>query len=264
MGYYGYYGFPRYVSVGEKRAKAQRKLTQLKKKNPQIAPLILKGNKLAHTWWGKAWNANLEKYADYSNRIGRGRSYIRNGFILDFKINPGEVTALVQGTSSHPYKVAVKIKPMNKEAWNEIKKKCAGKIESLQELIEGRFPQDLMELFTAKGKGLFPAPKEIKFSCSCPDWASMCKHIAATLYAVGVKLDDAPKLFFLLRKTEMDDLITAALRDKSKKMLKKAEKKTGRVIADLDAVKMFGIELDEKVGSGRTRTPRLLKIKKKN
>ena len=249
MSYYNnYYSqFPRYISVGERCNKAQRKLKQLRKKNPNIAPLILHGTKLANTWWGKAWNANLENYADYSNRIGRGRSYIRNGFVLDFKINPGEVTSLVQGTESRPYKVVIKIKPLDKKVWNEIKKQCEGKIESLQELIEGRFPKDLVEIFIAKGKGLFPSPKEIEFDCNCLDWASMCKHVAATLYGVGVKLDDDPKLFFLLRKVEIDDLITEALRDKSKKMLKKAKKKTSRVIDDLDAVKMFGIDIDEKV-----------------
>lgn len=251
MGGYYYSGFPRYVSIGEKLLKAQKKLKQLKKKNPSITPLIIQGAKLTRTWWGKAWNTNLEKYADYSNRIGRGRSYIRNGFVLDLKINPGEVTSLVQGSRSQPYKVAIKIGPLDKGAWNEIKKHCEGKIESLQEFIEGRFPRDLIEIFTAKGEGLFPSPKEIKFNCSCPDWASMCKHVAATLYGVGVKLDDDPKLFFLLRKAKMDDLITEALRDKSKKMLKKAEKMTSRVIDDLEAGKMFGIDIDEKFSSGR-------------
>ncbi|MBU4304873.1 MAG: hypothetical protein KJ893_04515 [Candidatus Omnitrophica bacterium] len=251
MGSYYYSGYPRYISIGEKCLKAQKKLKLLKKKNPGITPLIFQGTKLARTWWGKAWNANLEKYADYSNRIGRGRSYIRNGFVLDFKIEPGKVTALVQGSRSQPYEVAIKIEPLDKGAWKEIKKQCEGKIESLQELIEGRFPRELIEMFTAKGKGLFPSPKEIKFDCSCPDWASMCKHVAATLYGVGVKLDDDPKLFFLLRKAEMDDLISEALRDKSKKMLKKAEKKTSRVIDDLDAAKMFGIDIDEKAGSHR-------------
>jgi uncharacterized Zn finger protein len=170
---------------------------------------------------------------------------------LDYKINPGEVTSLVQGTSSRPYEVTIKINPLNKNAWTEIKKQCEGRIESLQELIEGRFPKDLAEVFTAKGEGLFPSPKEIKFSCSCLDWASMCKHVAATLYGVGVKLDDDPKLFFLLRRAKMNDLITQALHDKSKKMLKKAKKKTARVIHDLDAAKIFSIDFDEKLGSPR-------------
>ncbi|MBI4653074.1 hypothetical protein HY750_02370 [Candidatus Kuenenbacteria bacterium] len=245
MSYYNYY--PRYISVSERCDKARKKLKQLKKKNPNITPLILNGTKLVNTWWGKAWNTNLEKYADYSNRIGRGRSYIRNGFVLDFKIKPGEITSLVQGTESHPYKVIIKIKPLDKKVWNKIKKQCEGKIESLQELIEGRFPKNLIEIFIAKSKGLFPSPKEIEFDCDCLDWASMCKHVAATLYGVGVKLDDDPKLFFLLRKVQINDLITEALRDKSKKMLKKAKEKTSRVIDNLDAVEMFGIEIDKKI-----------------
>lgn len=246
MGFFGYSGFPRYVSVAEKRAKARKKLEKLKKKNPNITPLALNGTKLAHSWWAKAWNENLEKYADYSNRIGRGRSYIRNGCVLDFKIDPGKVNALVQGTGAHPYKVSIKINPLDKKAWDAIKKRCEGKIESLQELIEGRFPRELSEIFTAKNKGLFPAPAEIKFSCTCPDWASMCKHVSATLYGVGVKLDGDPKLFFLLRNAEMNGLITEALRDKSKKMIKKSERKTSRVIDDTDVTGIFGIAIDKK------------------
>jgi len=259
MGYY-YGGFPRYVTVGEKRAKAQKKLAQLRKKRPDIKPLILEGTRLARTWWGKAWNTNLEKYADYSNRIGRGRSYVRNGCVLDFNIDPGEVTSLVQGTSPRPYKVTVKIKPLNKGAWVEIKKQCEGKIESLQELIEGGFPKDLAEVFSGKRGGLFPAPGEIKFNCSCPDWAGMCKHVAATLYGVGGKLDDDPGLFFLLRKARMDDLITEAVYGKSRKMLKKARKKTSRVIDDADAAKVFGVDFDEKSVFGKKTEKSSLKI----
>ena len=161
----------------------------------------------------------------------------------------------MQGTRAHPYGVTVKIKPLNKETWNRIKKECEGKIESLQELTEGRFPKGLMEIFSAKGKGLFPSPEEIDFECSCPDWASMCKHVAATLYGVGTKLDDDPKLFFVLRKAEMDDLVTGALRNTSRKMLKKAEKKTSRVIDALDAGKIFGIDIDEKATPVRKPSP---------
>lgn len=245
MSYY-YGGFAPYVSVAEKRVRTQKKLEQLKKKNPGITPLVLSGNRLARTWWGMAWNKNLENYADFSNRMGRGRSYIRNGCVLDFKIKPGEVTSLVQGTRARPYEVVVKINQLKEKAWNEIKKQCEGKIESLQELVDGKFPKGLDGIFTAKGKGLFPSPGEIKLNCSCPDWADMCKHVAATLYGVGVKLDDDPKLFFTLRKIDMDDLITKALRARSRKLLGKAEKKTSRVIDEHDAAKMFNIEFDEK------------------
>ncbi|RPJ82137.1 MAG: hypothetical protein EHJ94_02795, partial [Deltaproteobacteria bacterium] len=189
-----YYGFPQYVSVGEKRAKAERKLKQLKKKNTDIQPIVLEGSAIAKTWWGKEWNKNLERYADYSNRIGRGRSYIRHGAVLDLKIKPGQVEALVQGSRSNPYSVFISIEPIPKKNWDAIKQSCKGKMDSLKKLIAGEFPKTLGAIFTQEGNGLFPVPKEIKFKCSCPDWASMCKHVAATLYGVGARLDQDPHL----------------------------------------------------------------------
>jgi len=244
MAYYGDYGFPRYVSVAEKRARARRKLEQLRKKHPGIHPVVIGGNTLARTWWGKAWNSNLGKYADYANRVGRGRSYVRHGAVLDLQISPGQVKALVQGSQGSPYTITIKIKPVSESIWKEIKAACEGQLASLQELREGRFPKGLAELFTAKGSGLFPSPKEIDFHCSCPDWAYMCKHVAAVLYCIGTRLDEDPSLFFVLRKVKMDDLITQALRDKSARLLKQAKKKTARVIDDADLGDVFGIEME--------------------
>ncbi len=244
MAHYGYHRYPRYVSVGEKRAKARRKLEQLKKKHPHIRPVVIEGNTLVRTWWGKAWNGNLTKYADYSNRVGRGRSYVRHGAVLDLQINPGQVDALVQGSRQSPYTVTMKIKPISKAVWTEMRAACEGQLASLQELLEGRFPKGLAELFTAKGSGLFPSPKEIEFKCSCPDWATMCKHVAAVLYGIGTRLDEDPSVFFVLRKMKMDDLITQAVRDKSERLLRQAKKKTSRVIDDADLGDVFGIEME--------------------
>ena len=244
MAYYNYRGYPRYVSVGEKRAKARRKLEKLRKKHPDIRPVVIEGNTLVRTWWGKAWNGNLGKYADYENRVGRGRSYLRHGAVLDLQISPGRVSSLVQGSRAKPYAVGIEIKPLSRSIWRKIRAACEGQVASLQELLEGRFPKDLMELFTAKGSGLFPSPKEIVFRCSCPDWAYMCKHVAATLYGIGTRLDEDPGLFFVLRKLKMEDLITQAVRDKSARLLKRAKKKTSRVIDDADLGRVFGIELE--------------------
>jgi uncharacterized Zn finger protein len=235
------------VSVGEKRAKARRKLEQLKKKHPDIRPVAIEGSTLVRTWWGKAWNGNLTKYADYSNRVGRGRSYVRHGAVLDLQIEPGQVSALVQGSRRSPYTVTVTIKPISKAIWTEIRVACEGQVASLQELLEGQFPKGLAELFTAKGSGLFPSPKEIEFKCSCPDWATMCKHVAAVLYGIGTRLDEDPSLFFVLRKMKMDDLVTQAVRDKSERLLKQARNKTSRVIEDADLGDVFGIDLEPAV-----------------
>jgi len=249
---YNRWSYPKYVPVRKKLAKVEKQIAKMKKKNPEISPLTVQGGKLACTWWGKAWNANLEGYADYSNRIGRGRSYIRNGFVLGLRIEAGEITALVQGTRPSPYEVSIKIAPLEKGTWERIKKDCSGRIESLQELIDGRFPEALSEMFTERGRGLFPSPDEISFDCTCPDWASMCKHVAAALYGVGVKLDGDPKLFFLLRNVEMDKLIKDSLTDRSKDLLGKARKKTGRVIDGPEADKMFGIAMQEKTAEAKT------------
>jgi uncharacterized Zn finger protein len=247
VGYWDYY--PPYVTVAEKKAKATKKLKQLKKKNPDIKPILLEGRTIARTWWGKSWNRNLEQYADYSNRIGRGRSYVRHGAVLDLQINSGKVESLVQGTRSKPYSVIIKIKAVNKNIWKHIKAACEGKLDSLQELLAGKFPKALGEIFTIQGKGLFPSPKEIEFSCSCPDWAYMCKHVAATLYGIGARLDEEPGLFFKLRKVKMKDLVTQAVEDRTRKLLKKAKKKTARVIADSDLADVFGIDMEEPVVS---------------
>ncbi len=245
MGYWSYY--PPYVSVAEKKAKAVRKLKQLKKKHPDIKPILLEGRSIARTWWGKSWNLNLERYADYSNRIGRGRNYVRHGAVLDLRIDSGKVESLVQGTRSKPYSVGIKIKAINKKIWQGIKADCKGKLDSLQGLLAGKFPKTLGEIFTARGKGLFPSPKEIEFSCSCPDWAYMCKHVAATLYGIGSRLDEDPALFFKLRKVKMKDLITQAVEDETRKLLKKAKKKTERIIAESDLADVFGIEMEDHV-----------------
>jgi len=191
-----YDAFPPYVPVARRRAKAEKQLQQMQKKHPHLKPVMLTGNSLASTWWGKSWNSNLERYADYSNRIGRGRSYVRNRAVLDLQITPETITALVQGSRPQPYKITITIGPLSAGNWSRMRQACEGRLDSLSELLAGQFPQALKDLFFEKGAGLFPAPHDIHFDCSCPDWASMCKHIAAALYGVGARLDADPALFF--------------------------------------------------------------------
>lgn len=240
-----YGGFPPYVSVAEKKAEAAEKLKALRKKNPAIRPVVLAGQALARTWWGKAWNRNLERYADYHNRIGRGRSYLRQGAVLDLQILPGEVRGLVQGSRAKPYQVTATIKAIAKPRWAEITSECRGQLDSLPELLAGRIPAALQEVFMREGAGLFPTPKEISFSCSCPDWASMCKHVAAVLYGVGARLDEEPALFFTLRKVEVSELITAAVRATTDHLLTREAAPSARIINDDDLAGLFGISLDE-------------------
>jgi uncharacterized Zn finger protein len=241
MSFYG--GFAKYVPVAERKEQALESIERLKQKNPHIAPVIVTGRSLTRTWWGKSWNVNLEGYADYVNRISRGRSYVRNGAVLDLQIMQGTISALVQGSGSQPYQIMIAILPLDQKNWHALTKECAGKIDSLQELIAGKFPMGLSELFTARGKGLFPAPREITLQCNCPDGAKMCKHIAAALYGVGVRLDDDPTLFFKLRGVNVEALISETITEKSKQLLGKSKLKSRRVMADTDVSGMFGIDI---------------------
>lgn len=238
-----------YVSAAEKKRKAEKKLKTLKKKYPDIQPIIIDGKALAKTWWGKAWNTNLEKYADYSNRIGRGRSYVRQGSVLDLKLTKGKIASLVLGSETHPYSIQIKITKLHKKKWETIKKNAKDKIDSLQELLDGKFPKDLEDIFTAKGAGLFPSPNEITLDCSCPDWATMCKHVAATLYGIGARLDQDPALFFTLRGVNIDDLVGSVLKKRKAELLQSIsnKKKSSRVLeGDDDKLStLFNIDFAE-------------------
>lgn len=260
-----WYYYPRRETVAERKSKAQKNLKRLIKKHPDIQPIIIEGKGLVKTWWGKAWNANLERYADYSNRIGRGRSYVKNGFVLDLKITRGRIEALVMGTSPQPYSVSIKIKGLTQRKWTSIKRKSRDKIDSLHELLDGSFPRELEEIFTAKGAGLFPSPQEIILSCSCPDWAVMCKHVAATLYGVGARLDGYPELFFSLRGVDVGELVSFAVNRRKTELLGSVsgKKRSARVIENDDArlASLFNIDLAE--AEPRTGGAELKKEKRK-
>lgn len=237
--------FPPYVPVAQRRAKAAKQLQQMQKNNPNLKPVMLTGNSLASTWWGKSWNSNLERYADYSNRIGRGRSYVRNHAVLDLQITPATITALVQGSRPQPYQITITIGPLSAGNWSRMHQACAGRVDSLGELLAGHFPQALKDLFFEKSAGLFPAPHDIHFDCSCPDWASMCKHVAATLYGVGARLDHDPALFFTLRGINVDDLIAQTVTDTAQALLSKAGRQSQNVLQDVDLGDVFGIQMDD-------------------
>jgi uncharacterized Zn finger protein len=160
---------------------------------------------------------------------------------------------------------------MSKSAWNDIKLLCVGKIESLQELLNGKFPKVLADVFTSKDAGLFPAPKAINFSCSCPDWASMCKHVAAVLYGIGTRLDDDPMLFFKLRGVDGNDLVAQAVKDNTNQLLERAKKKSERVIDDIDISDVFGIDMEsesdnsfQKPEKKKIVLPKIKKIRQKS
>ncbi|MDR0764124.1 MAG: SWIM zinc finger family protein [Synergistaceae bacterium] len=237
----GYYGYKLYKPVAEKKAEAQKKLAKLRQKNPDIAPIVIEGRKIAVTWWGAAWNKNLESYADYANRIGRGRSYVMSGMVLDLRIGPGVINAKVSGSRKTPYDVLIRIDKLSEARWKIIVKQCSRRIAGISDLVEGKFPEDLAQIFLKRGTGLFPSPSEIHLDCSCPDWAEMCKHVAAALYGVGARLDHDPTLFFTLRGIDFSELLKKSVEEKIGAMLKNAGKKSGRTLDDADIAGLFGL-----------------------
>ncbi len=200
-----------YVPVAERRQKAETVTAKLRKQGKVLAPVIIAGRAIATTFWGKAWCGNLEAYRDYDSRLPRGRSYARDGAVIDLQIISGEVHALVSGSAI--YRISVQIQPLPQPAWRRLCGDCAGRIDSLVELLQGRFSKAVMARLCRQDGGLFPRPAEIRFSCSCPDHASMCKHVAAVLYGVGARLDQQPDLLFRLRAVDGAELVAEATAD---------------------------------------------------
>ncbi|WP_129596215.1 SWIM zinc finger family protein [Anaerophilus nitritogenes] len=236
-----FYGFGEYITVAKKKENAQKSIEKLRKKNPNISPVIINGNAIAKKWWGKAWNTNLESYADLKNRIGRGRSYVRHGAVLDLQIKTGQVEALVQGSSSKPYSVLIQIDELDQGKWTRVIEICNHRIDTMETLIAGEFPKEFDELFKESKNGLFPSLKEIHFQCSCPDSAVVCKHIAAVLYGIGARLDNDPILFFKLRNIDFESLLKKSIEEKMKSMLQNADKNSKRVIDEDEVFDLFGI-----------------------
>jgi uncharacterized Zn finger protein len=240
MGFYG--RWPRYVPVSERVDKAKKEIARRQKKGETITPVIIEGRVIAKSFWGRSWCENLQRYSDYSNRLPRGSSYVRNGSVVDLKISKGTVSALVSG--SRLYTVTIKVAPVPKAQWQSICQDCAGSVDSLVDLLQGRLSKGVMERVCQKRTGLFPQPSEIELDCTCPDWASMCKHVAAALYGVGARLDKQPELLFRLRGVDERELLASA---EGPLQLTRKSPASARVLAEDDLSGLFGLDLDSEI-----------------
>ena len=230
------WGWRPYVPVGVRRAQASREMNKLRKKGRDIQPVEIEGRTIARSFWGKRWCQHLESFSDYANRLPRGRTYVRNGSVCHLEIHPGRIDAIVSG--SELYDVAIGIKELKTAAWKSIKARCAGQIGSMLELLQGKLSQQVMGVVTDRNHGLFPKPGEMRFDCSCPDWATMCKHVASVLYGVGSRLDDLPESLFLLRGVDTAELIDTGI------ALPGAAAVTDDALADDALAGIFDIDLD--------------------
>ena len=244
MAYYGW-GWKPYVSAAEKQRKAAREMEKRKKQGKSVSPVSIEGRVIARTFWGKAWCENLERYSDYANRLPRGRSYVRNGSVVDLQITAGAIEAYVSG--SELYRVSLKVTPVAAAKWKAICSDCAGGIDSLVELLQGRLSKSVMERICRESQGLFPSPAEIRLSCSCPDSAGMCKHIAAVMYGIGARFDHQPELLFRLRAVDEMELIVNA--GKATPLAKKGPG-TGKVLGSEDLSEMFGLDMAQSASPG--------------
>lgn len=235
---YGGWGWRPYVPVAERRRKAARQMEKFQKAGRAVSAVVIEGRTIARTFWGKAWCENLERYSDYANRLPRGRTYVRNGSVVDLQISPGAIHAYVSG--SELYKVELKVAPLKPARWKSICKDCAGSIDSLVELLQGRLSKGVMERICRREQGLFPSPAEIQLSCTCPDWASMCKHVAAALYGIGARFDHQPELLFRLRQVDETELLASAGKSTP---LDKSGPAAGKLLAAEDLAGMFGLDM---------------------
>ncbi len=232
--------WPTYVSAAEKRELARKAVAKLKKSGEVLEPVEIQGRKIARSFWGQAWCENLEAYSDYSNRLPRGRTYVRNGSVLDLKISAGRVQAKVNGSSL--YRVDIKISALPPAAWKALVLSNSGQISTIMELLEGRISEAVMLRVTDRHTGLFPKPREISFACSCPDIAGMCKHIAAVMYGIGHRLDERPELLFVLREVDQRELIQAA--SSSEQLLTAGRSLSHRIDDNEDLSALFGIDIE--------------------
>lgn len=226
-----------YVPVSERRAKAKKKMDKLRKKGTDIQPIELSGKKIAVSFWGKRWCDHLESFSDYKNRLPRGRTYVRNGSVCHLDIQTGQIDAFVSG--SELYKVTIQIKSLAAKTWKAIKDKCQGQIGSILELLQGKLSDHVMEVVSDRTHGLFPQPGEMSLKCSCPDWATMCKHVAAVLYGVGSRLDNRPELLFVLRGVDAEELISADVTIPTTAATPDRDK-----LAEEGLSEIFGIDID--------------------
>lgn len=229
-----WFSYKPYVSVAQRKAKATKLAAKMAKKGVILSPVILAGKAIANTFWGKAWCNHLESLSDFENRLPRGRSYVRSGAVIDLKIEKGVIYAQIQGSSL--YKGHLYLTPLDPKKWEKIKAECSGKIDSMIELLQGKFSSSVMEVITRKEGGLFPKPAEIKMNCSCPDSAELCKHLAAVFYGVGARLDLRPELLFVLRGVDPSELISAAAKGTS-------VTQKGAASLDSNLAEIFGIEI---------------------
>lgn len=182
---------------------------------PRSVPLAAQGGiksesrqgDFGKSWWAKRWQAVLESFR-IGGRLARGRTYARQGQVLDIDIHAGEVTARVQGSRPKPYVVTIGVEQLSDKEWNQVFAVLSKQALFVAKLLAGEMPHEIERVFTQAGQSLFPQRRgDLKTDCSCPDDSNPCKHIAAVYYLLGEEFDRDPFLLFRLRGLEREELL---------------------------------------------------------
>ena len=249
MSYYG--DWAPYVPVAQRKRNGTRQAQKRMKKGESLQPVEIAGNVIAKTFWGQAWCKHFEQYRDFANRLPRGKTYARNGSVCDLRITKGKITGMVCG--SQLYDVDITIKPLDSKKWKAIRKQCGKSVHSLIDLMRGQLSDEVIGQLTDAEKGMFPLGDEMSLSCDCPDYSSLCKHLAAVMYGAGNRLDTSPDLLFLLRGVDQSELIADAIASGNAQNDVGLNTESGLEGDDLGAI--FGIEMAE-TPTVKKKTPR--------
>ena len=195
----GYEEQPRLKAADLERL-AQQHREQLLAAGVELHPVVSRSRKLATRFWGSAWMRHLAVCESGGLSLAPGRTLLRHGCVLDVQVAPGRVTAVVSADAL--YDVELRLRPPEEERVEALAALCAGKIDSLLSLLEGRVDAALLQQLCDPENGLLPDARDWHISCSCPDWSEPCPHAAAAMYALGVLLDAQPELLFTLRAIE--------------------------------------------------------------
>lgn len=226
----------RYVRVAKRKESAAETAKRLEAEGEILTPAKAHGKAIANSFWGRSWCKAIEGWNDYESRLPAGRSLLKNGGVIDLRIEENLVTAKV--VADRLYEVRIFFRKQDEERLAELKKHLTGKLTSLIDLIKGELSDEVITEICSEKYGLFPDYGELKTSCDCLDDAVMCRHAAAALYGIAPRLDDEPELFFTLRGIKAEDFFDSA----------EAIRQTGEDTAEIDLEDLsdtFGIDLEE-------------------
>ncbi|HET9242062.1 MAG TPA: SWIM zinc finger family protein [Gaiella sp.] len=160
------------------------------------------GDRVGAGPWAR-WLASAVVPDESSARAQRGRALARARAVDSVMLEGETISARVRGSTGNVYAVSIAAQQVPSRAWQEAKRAARGR-PSLGAATEGRAQSvHLAHLMaTEHGASLAPSPAGVRRSCTCPDDAGACKHVAALAFALAEAIDRDPSLFLRWRGCE--------------------------------------------------------------